>query len=108
MCLYILCNTSDIQLLNEFPCIIRTCDISGITGFQVSFKLEDRIITAPKIELMEYLIYANVGDEIDFSEYIYDVLHQLIKRCVFHLSALLILTKYIICGTFRKIANYIG
>ena len=44
MRLYILLNTSDIQLLNEFSSIIRTCDISGITGFHVSFKLEDRII----------------------------------------------------------------
>ncbi len=44
-----------------------------ISTIKIPLVVEDRIITAPKIELMEYLIYANVGDEIDFSEYIIGV-----------------------------------
>ena len=37
---------------------------------KIPLVVEDRSISSPKIELSEYLIYADVGEEIDFSKYL--------------------------------------
>ncbi len=37
---------------------------------KIPLVVEDRSISSPKIELSDYLIYADVGEEIDFSQYL--------------------------------------
>ncbi len=47
-----------------------------ISVIKIPLVVEDRSVSAPKIELMEYLIYADVGDEIDFSQYVVGVINN--------------------------------
>lgn len=43
-----------------------------ISTIKIPLVVEDRSISSPKITLKEYLVYADVGAEIDFSEYLVD------------------------------------
>ena len=41
-----------------------------ISTIKIPLVVEDRSVSSPEIELKEYLIYVDEGDEVDFSEYI--------------------------------------
>lgn len=41
-----------------------------ITNITVPLVVEDRSVSSPKIQLSEYLIYVDKGEEVDFSQYI--------------------------------------